>query len=174
MASNWELRIKQVGQQSRAARQRTAGTYQVFHDGLPIAALSGACFETRVPGDNSKASNNRYFEAGSYRLSTEDGQKYCAIGYTGNTNPVALRRPSLLLRDTGKRVGILLHPARGFLSSAGCSNPSKPLHDAESNMDFIDSRNRAIAIVDDLKSYLGAAFPKQNGHPIPNATILIS
>ena len=116
----------------------------------------------------------RCVEPGIYPLSTQDGDKYCTLGYTSNTNPAALRRPALLLRNTNKRVGILLHPARNFLWSVGCINPAKALKTAASDIDFIDSRTRIIAIIDDLKSYLGPAFPNKNGRPVPNATIVIT
>jgi hypothetical protein len=173
MAKVWELRINRKGEQT-GQRRRTVGAYQVFHDGVAVSGLSGACAETRVPGDNKVSGNNRCVEAGSYPLSTQDGEKYCTIDYTPNKNPAALRRPSLLLRNTNKRVGILLHPGRGFLSSIGCINPAKSLPKADTDIDFLDSRTRVIAIIDDLAAYLGDDFPKKNGRPIPNATIVIA
>jgi cell division protein FtsW (lipid II flippase) len=38
---------------------------------------------------------------------------------------------------------------------------------------FVDSRTRVIAIIDDMKTFLGASFPKKNGRPIPNAFLVI-
>jgi len=172
--ASWELRIARTAEQTRGDRRRTVGTYQVFHDGVRVAGLSGACAESPGPGDNSKAGNKRCIETGTYPISTQDGDKYCTIGYTSNLNPAAIRRPALLLRETNKRTDILLHPARGFLWSVGCINPSKPLPSATSNIDFEDSRKRVIDIINDLKAFLGREFPGKNGRPIPNATIVIS
>jgi hypothetical protein len=96
------------------------------------------------------------------------------IGYTSSVNPASLRRPALLLMNTGHRVGILLHPARGFLWSVGCINPSAAISLADVNIDFIDSRKRVIAIIDDLTGFFGPAFPKTGGAAIPGASIVIS
>jgi hypothetical protein len=174
VAKSWELRIRRIGQQQRGPKLRTVGKYQVFHDGAPVAGLSGSCAETRGPGDNNRKGNNRCVATGTYPLSTQDGERYCTLAYTSNKNPAALRRPALLLLKTNKRVGILLHPARGFLWSVGCINPAKTLANELSDIDFADSRTRVIAIIDDLIAYLGGAFPAKNGKPIPNATIVIS
>jgi hypothetical protein len=168
----WELLIKRVREETRKGRRRTVGHYQVFHDGKP-AGLSGTTLETRGPGDNGHAGNNRCVEAGRYRIRTQDGHKYCTIGYTASTNPAKLRRPALELADTGHRSEILLHPGRGFLSSVGCINPSKALAGPGGNIEFVESRARAIAIIDDLKGFLGDDFPKRNDRPIPNAAIII-
>lgn len=174
MPNIWELRIKRTSEQERGQRRRTVGSYQVFHNGQPRPGLSGFCAETRGPGDNSKTGNNRCIEPGTYPLSTQDGEKYCTIGFTANKNPAALRRPALLLENTKKRIGILLHPARGFLWSVGCINPARTLSNNDTDIDFIDSRTRVIAIIDDLIAYVGDEFPKKNGRAIPNATIVIS
>jgi hypothetical protein len=55
----------------------------------------------------------------------------------------------------------------------GCINPAKSLTRAKADIDFIDSRTRVIAIIDDMKTFLGASFPKRNGRPIPNASLVI-
>ncbi|TPK87358.1 hypothetical protein [Mesorhizobium sp. B2-4-17] len=173
MAKDWELRITRAGEQPRKNRRRTIGRYEVFHDGVKVVGLSGAMAETKGPGDNKTAGNNRCVEAGTYGLFTQDGEKYVTIGYTANVNPAALKRPGLLLLPTGKRVGILIHPGRGFLSSIGCINPASKLGGADNDIDFIDSRKRVIAIIDDLKAFLGSAFPASNGKKIPNASVVI-
>jgi hypothetical protein len=173
MAKTWQMRIDRGDEQVRGSRRRTPGSYQVFHNGNPVSLLSGSCAETQGPGDNSRRGNNRCIEAGTYPLATQDGKKYCTFDYTSNKNPAALRRPALLLRGTNKRVGILIHPARGFLWSVGCINPAHSLADAKSEIDFLDSRERVIALIDDLATFLGDDFPKKNGRPIPGATILI-
>jgi hypothetical protein len=173
MAKNWELRITRTGEQTRGPKRRTVGKYEVFHDGVKVAGLSGVTAETKGPGDNGTAGNNRCVEAGTYNLFTQAGAKYVTIGYTSNVNPAALKRPGLLLLPTGKRVGILMHPGRGFLSSIGCINPATKLATAADDINFVDSRKRVIAIIDDMKAFLGASFPSSNGVKIPNATIVI-
>ena len=158
MAKKWELRISGEGEQTRKARRRTNGRYAVFHDGLRVAALSGATAETKGPGDNTTAGNNRCVEIGTYNLFTQDGDKYVTIGY-------ALKRPGLLWLPTGHRVGILFLPGWRFLPSIGCTNPTK-LAKANDDIDFVDSRKRIIAIIENLKAFLGS--PR-----IPNATVVI-
>lgn len=106
-------------------------------------------------------------------LHNQSGEKYTTLGYTGNTNPAALRRPGLLLLPTDPRVGILIHPARGFLWSVGCLNPCRALPDAEAEIDFIDSRSRVIALIDSLRAMLGAGFPTGGGARIRGATMVI-
>jgi hypothetical protein len=140
----WELLITRQREDDRNGRRRTVGKYQVFHDGQPVRALAGVCAETRGPGDNSKAGNNRRVEAGSYALLTQAG-----------------------------KVGILIHPGRGFLSSVGCINPAAALANAKADIDFVDSRTRVVAIIDDMKAFVGAPFPKKNGQLIPNTTLVI-
>ena len=173
MASNWELRISRKGEQTRKSRRRTTGRYAVFHDGVAVTALSGATAETKGPGDNKHTGNNRCVEVGTYNLFTQAGAKYVTIGYTSNVNHAALKRPGLLLLPTGQRVGILFHPGRGFLSSIGCINPAIKLTKATDDINFVDSRKRVIAIIDDLKSFLGSSFPTKNGMKIPNTTVVI-
>ncbi len=173
MPNSWELRIRRTGEQVAGSKRRTVGVYQVFHNGNPVAGLSGATAETRGPGANAPAGNNRCIEPGSYHLHIQDGAKYATIGYTTNTNPAKLRRPGLLLLPTGKRVGILIHPARGFLWSVGCINPATALPDAAASIDFLDSRRRVIALIDDLKAFCGGAFPTGGGDRIPGATVII-
>jgi hypothetical protein len=174
MPGVWELRLTRSGEQARGAKSRTVGRYQVFHDGAAVPALSGATAETRGPGANAPVGNNRCIAAGTYNLHIQSGAKYATIGFTSNVNPVALRRPGLLLLPTGARVGILIHPARGFLWSVGCINPATSLASASSDIDFNDSRTRIIALIDDLKAFLGPAFPTGAGARIPGATVVIS
>src|SRR5215471_4852832 len=163
----WELLIARLREDNRNGKRRTVGKYQVFHNGSPVLKLSGACAETRGPGDNSKAGNNRRIEAGRYPLRTQDGAKYVTIGYKNSTSAMQIPRPGLDVGNTNKRIGILIHPGRGFLSSIGCINPTKSLAGADADMDFNDSRTRVIALIDDMKSFLGASFPNKNGRPIP-------
>src|SRR5580700_2122311 len=145
----WELLITRIRQDSRSNRRRTVGNHQVFHDGTAVQGLAGMCAETKRPGDNFKAGNNRRIESGRYPLLTQDGEKYVTIGYTASTNPSAIPRPGLDVGNTNKRVGILIHPGRGFLSSVGCINPAKVLPEANADIDFADSRTRVIALIED-------------------------
>lgn len=173
MPGQWELRITRTGEQTRNARRRTVGRYQVFHDGAPVSGLKGVTAETKGPGANAPEGNNRCVEAGSYNLHIQSGEQYTTIGYTSNLNQAALRRPGLLLLPTGERVAILIHPGRGFLSSVGCINPAAALASPMSDLNFVDSRKRTIAIIDDLKAFLGSSFPTAPGAKIPRARVVI-
>ena len=169
----WELRIQRIREETGPNKTRTVGNYQVLHDGKQVASLSGMTFETRGPGDNSHKDNNRCVEAGTYQLFTQDGKHYVTIGYKNATSPRTMPKPGLLLLPTGKREGILFHPGVGFLSSVGCINPSKPLKGPQDRIDFIDSKQRVIAVIDDLKKLFGAGFPAKNGKPIKGAVVTI-
>lgn len=172
--AEWKLVVTRRGEQVNVSgKRRTVGAYQVFINGQPVAALSGDMAETRGPGANRPAGNNRCIERGNYDLHIQSGTKYATIGYTSNVNPSALRRPGLLLLPTDQRVGILIHPARGFLWSVGCLNPATALPNASSQIDFIDSRARVIALIDSLRSTLGSMFPTAGGQKIPDATVEI-
>lgn len=170
---DWEMHIVRKSEQTRGARRRTVGTYKVFHGGVAVAGLSGTVAETRGPGDNSTPRNNRRIEDGRYPLSTQDGTKYVTIGFTASLNPATLPRPGLELNNTGHRAEILIHPGRGFLSSVGCINPCMSLPDANENIAFKGSRTRVIALIEDLKSFLGHSFPSRNGKKIPKAFVVI-
>lgn len=169
----WELLITRLREEVRDGRRRTVGKYQVFHDGKLVQNLAGMCAETRGPGDNSKAGNNRRIEIGRYPLLTQDGRKYVTIGYRDSTSITVIPRPALDVGKTNTRIGILIHPGRGFLSSVGCINPAKSLSQARTDIDFVDSRERVIAIIDDIKAFVGDSFPKRNGRLIPNAALVI-
>ena len=175
--AGWELQIVRSSEQTRQSdgRIRTVGSYQVFHDGAarPNPDLSGTVAETRGPGDNAHAGNNRRVEAGRYPIATQDGTKYVTIGYRNTESGAAIPKPGIELRNTGHRAEILLHPGRGYLSSIGCINPCTSLPNAEEMIGFVGSRRRVIAIIDDLRAYLGNRFPSYNGKLIPNAAIVI-
>jgi hypothetical protein len=171
--SGWELLVTRIRVDNRNGKRRTIGKYEVFHDGSLVSGLSGMCAETRGPGDNSKVGNNRRIESGRYPLRTQKGKKYVTIGYKDSTSITQIPRPGLDVGGTNKRVGILIHPGRGFLSSIGCINPARSLPRAGTDIDFVDSRTRVIAIIDDMKSYLGSSFPSRNGRPIPKASLVI-
>jgi hypothetical protein len=173
IGTDWEMHIVRKSEQKRGARHRTVGTYKVFHGGVAVVGLSGTVAETRGPGDNSKANNKRRIEAGRYPLSTQAGTNYVTIGFTASLNRAALPRPGLDLNHTGHRTEILIHPGRGFLSSVGCINPCTSLPDTDENIEFKGSRTRVIALIEDLKSFLGDLFPSRNGKKIPKAFVVI-
>jgi hypothetical protein len=169
----WEILIKRTGTQRRASdgKVRTVGTYQVFHDGTPVAGLAGMTAESRGPGSNSVKKVR--IAPGSYALATQDGGKYATIGYNQNANPAALRKPGVELSGTGGRAEILIHPGIGFLASVGCINLCTSLPDAGEPISFPGSRRRVIAMIDDMKAFLGAGFPSRDGRPIPGARAVI-
>jgi hypothetical protein len=171
--SGWEILIQREREERHNKRRRTVGHYQVHRDGVLVAGLSGACAEARGPGDNAEEDNGRRVEPGRYPLFTQAGGKYVTIGYKIATLPSVLPKPGIELKETGERREILIHPGYGFLSAVGCINLTTALPLAESRMDFVDSRDRVIAVIDDLRAFLGANFPTKNGRAIPNAWAVI-
>jgi hypothetical protein len=177
LKTGWEFHIVRTKEQSRASdgKIRTVGTYAIFHDGVAQTAtdLSGTVAETRGPGANAPAGNNRRVEAGRYPLLTQAGTKYVTLNYSESGSTSATPKPGLELGDTGKRKEILIHPGRGFLSSIGCINPCTSLPKASELITYSSSRRRVISIIDDLKAFLADKFPKSNGKKIPNAFVVI-
>jgi hypothetical protein len=178
--NGWELLVKRIRQHLRPGQAfaRTVSTYQVFHNGQPAVGLSGMMAERQGPGDNgpSGVTNHRRIARGTYPLSTHDGignNKYMTIGYSQNTGLGALPRPCVRLLNTGSRSGILIHPASGYLWSIGCLNPGTSLNNAADNIQWGDSRTRVIALLQDMRQFLGNAFPSQNNRPIPRASVVI-
>jgi hypothetical protein len=173
----WEFHIVRKSEQRRPSdgKRRTVGEYQVFHNGVKQtgAGLSGMVAETRGPGANAPAGNNRRIEEGRYSLFTQDGTKYVTIGYKESENTSARPKPGLELKETGQRSEILIHPGQGFLASIGCINPCTSLPNAAEMIDYVPSRRRVIAIINDLKAFAGSAFPTGNGKRIPNAFVVI-
>lgn len=173
----WEFHIVRKSEQRRASdgKRRTVGTYQIFHDGVKQtgAGLSGTVAETRGPGANKPAGNNRRIEEGRYPLFTQDGAKYVTIGFKDSESTSAKPKPGIELKGTGSRSEILIHPGQGFLASIGCINPCTSLPNAGEMIDFIPSRKRVIAIINDLKAFTGSAFPATNGKKIVNAFVVV-
>lgn len=173
----WELLVTRLGIHKRGAKQRTYASYQVFIDGKAVEGLGGNLCECIGPGStNSKAKPARRIPAGRYPLSTQFGTKYRTIGFSTITKPPGKQPlPGILLMDTKPRSAILIHPGHPpglYLSSIGCLNPTAPLK-AKDDMDFIDSRTRAIALIDSLNDFAHAAFAKKKNTPIPNAFAVI-
>jgi hypothetical protein len=171
----WEIHIVRKSVQSRRGRLRTVGTYQVFHNGTAQARLAGTSVEAKGKGDNSVEGNGRRVEAGTYPLGTAAGKHYVTIGYLVSDDPDQTPKPGLdLLRShTGNRSDIFIHPGHGFLASVGCINLTGALAGASIDIPFIDSRDRVIAAINDLKAFAGSSFPHHNGHPIAQAWIVI-
>jgi hypothetical protein len=107
-------------------------------------------------------------------LWTQDGTKYDTWGYNpDDSDPEVGPKPSLELKGTGDRTEILIHPGRGFLSSIGCINPCTYLPNSNEVITYVGSRQRVIAMIENLKSYLDADFPPKNARKIPRAHVVI-
>lgn len=175
--SGWEMLIVRKSEQRRPSdgKRRTVGTYQVFHDGVAQtgAGMKGTVAETRGPGANAPENNGRRVEPGTYPISTQDGEHYVTIGYKESEAPSAAPKPGIELNKTGERTEILFHPGQGFLASVGCINPCTSLSNAGVTIDYAPSRKRVIAVIEDLKAFLGSDFPTKNGKRIPRASIVI-
>lgn len=174
---DWEFHIVRQSEQSRASdgKRRTVGRYQIFHDGVRQtgSGLSGTVAETRGPGANQPSGNNRRIEAGRYPLATQAGTRYVTIGFRDSESSAVIPKPGIELLETAPRSEILIHPGRGFLSSIGCINPCTRLPDASEMIDYPGSRRRVIAIIEDLRTFLGNQFPSQNGRRIPRAFVVV-
>jgi hypothetical protein len=166
------LRMERRG----VAAARTVSAYQCYWRGTAIGDLFGQMVECSGPGDNTHEVGDvqdRRLVAGLYQLAVHATSKYRTFGYTANQDSKAKPRPALLLTDTDEREGILIHPSSGYLWSVGCLNPCSGLADANSNIDYRDSRRRVIAIIDSVVSLLDARMPKTLGRRIPDACVLI-
>lgn len=175
--NGWEMHIVRKTEQRRASdgKRRTVGTYQVFHNGVPQTGpgLSGTVAETRGPGANSPVGNNRRVTPGRYPVFTQGGTRYVTFGFAQSQSSGASPKPGLELMGCDPRKEILIHPGRGFLSSIGCINPCTSLPDAGEPIDYVPSRRRVLAIIEDLKGFAGQNFPTKNGKRIPNAFVVI-
>jgi hypothetical protein len=181
----WVLHVVRQAQQKRAGQsyQRTVSRYQVYRDGVAAPGLSGWFAERQGPGDNKESgdTHDRRIEAKTYRLATHKGGRtdkngvtlYITHGYSTDPSNRANLRPSIKLLDTGSRGGVLFHPGSGWLWSIGCFNPGADLSAADGNLAWLDSRKRVIALIDDMKAYLGARFPASNNVRIPDAWMVI-
>lgn len=171
----WELLVRRTGVQRSGARRRTYGTYQVYREGRAAAGLSGFMAECAGPGDNRHPGNGRRIEAGRYPLWTQFGT-YRTIGYAaGHAGAGAAPMPGLRLEGTGRRTGILIHPAHPpdlYLSSTGCLNPSGPLSAGET-MRFDDSRARTVALIESLRDFVPAAFAHETTTRLADAFVVV-
>ena len=169
-ATGWTLLVRRLRTERRAGKDfsRTVGTYQVYRDGSPVAALAGMSVEREGPGDNGLVGKeeHRCIEAGVYPLAHHDTGNYSTSRYeTDGEHP----RPAVLVGDTAERTAILVHPASGYGSTIGCFNLAGKLAGPDANLALPDSTRRVIAVVEDLKSYAG-------GNPdgtFPNSRIIV-
>lgn len=172
-ATGFCIHLKRVRQEQRQGKNfaRTVGNYQCYWNGSPVAGMQGQIVERGGPGDNTTeigVNQHRRIRAGTYPLAIQDGSHYKTRDYTdGKPYP----RPGIALRNTGDRTAILIHPGEDYLNSIGCLNPCSGLTDADSKINFTDSRDRVIAIIDALRSNLGPRFPASG--TIPEAFIVI-
>lgn len=171
------IHIKRIRQEQRATENhaRTIGDYQCYWNGSALEDLKGQIVERGGPGDNTtEIGDNRdlRIRAGAYRLAVHDGVRYKTHSYNQNsTSYNANPKPGLLLLDTDERSAILIHPGIDYVRSIGCLNPASGLINAESAIDYADSRQRTIAIINALKSKIGSSFPRSG--TIRNAVIII-
>jgi Family of unknown function (DUF5675) len=181
----WEILIKRIRQERRKGQKfpRTISNYEVFHDGVKVDGLAGSFVERQGPGDNSKSGRTKHLRiaAGRYRLATHSGAKdlhkkkvkYQTIGYSKLSDIGQLPRPAIRFLDTENRAGILIHPGNGYIWSIGCFNPGQSLRTAKDNLRFLESRPMVIALIDDIRAYLGNKFPKNNNKDIPDALAIV-
>ena len=163
----WEISITRTWNQQRGGRLRTVGVYQVYRNGVAAPDLAGMTAES--PGPGSNALSGRRIAAGRYPLWTQDGDSHSTLGFAPEAGQAALPRPAIALDDAGARIDILIHPGLGFLAGTGCINLCAKLPDGTQDMSYGDSRARVIALIDDMKSFLGPVFPPRDGLPIPRA-----
>lgn len=159
-AHGWTLLVERFRLERRAGKRfsRTIGRYTVFHDGQPVAALSGFTVEREGPGDNGPVgkTDHRCIEAGTYPVAMHDTENYSTTDYESDGDHP---RPAFLLAGTADRTAILVHPASGYGSTIGCINLCDQLDGAASELSLADSTERVIALIDDLKSYSSGRFP---------------
>ena len=177
-AKGFCIHLRRQRQEKRSGRPhaRTVGDYQCYWNGQAIAGLSGQLVERQGPGSNTDAVGNAKdlrIAAGSYPLAVHDGTKYQTFGYKTSQSHSATPKPGLLLKKTGERDAILIHPGMDYVWSVGCLNPASNLTDAASGINFADSRRQVITIIEAMQARMGNTFPKSGGAPIPDAVILI-
>ena len=168
----WEILIQRNAVQKGFTQSRTVGTYRVFHDGQDTG-IFGTTAESPGPGSNATAGNKKRVEAGRYPLATQAGSKYVTHGYRTEESAFVKPKPGIELLNTGNRAEILIHPGKDFLRSVGCINLCMSLPNADEMISYPGSRRRVIALIEDLKAFLGSAFPATNGWRIPNAHAVI-
>jgi len=174
----WEFHVQRLGQHKRGQDVRTYGSYEVFIDGVSAAqndpSLKGNICETIGPGSNDRKGVR--IAQGRYQLTTQFGTRYESIGFSTSTTIAAdPLMPGVALTGTGQRSAILIHPGHpakvgavppvAYISSIGCFNPTQALT-ARDNINFFESRQRVIALINSLAAFDPHAFHKAGGQPI--------
>ena len=168
----WELLIERHSVQNGPVRPRTVGRYQAYRDGVAVPGLAGTTAECGGPSSNT-IKKVRVLP-GRYALATQDGTKYKTIRYADGESVNVNPKPGIELLGTAPRAEILIHPGKNsFLSAIGCINLCTRLPHASEPIDYPGSRRRVIALIEDMKAYLGPSFPSSNGRTIPNAHVVI-
>ena len=168
------MRVERIAEQARGDLRRTIGRYVILHDGVPCRGLAGWTVEAPGPGDNRTEGNGLRIEAGAYPLTASLSDNYATLGHVLSEDPGRSPKPCLGVGDTGARTWILVHPGDGFRISTGCINLAGELQTGQDDIGFGDSRDRVVALIEDLRAYLGPAFPAQNGRPLPGARLVIT
>jgi len=168
----WTFLVQRLREERREGEgfNRTVGTYQVLHDGLPVPGLSGMTVERQGPGDNGAVgkAQHRCIAAGTYPINSHSTAKYKTVGYKrSGQHP----RPALEIGQTDKREGILIHPADGYGSTIGCINLASALADADADIELSDSVQRVIDVIDDLARFNGGSLPRADGARVPGAQL---
>ncbi len=174
MDQGWEMRVERLAEQARRGQRRTIGRYRVFHDGVPRPGLAGWTVEAPGPGNNRTPDNGLRIEARAYPLTASSSDNYATVGYLASDDPGLSPKPCLGVGDTGARTWILVHPGDGFRISTGCINLTGELATGEADINFCDSRDRVLALIADLRAYLGPAFPQQNGRRLLGARLVLT
>lgn len=170
----WEMTVERLGEQRSGGRTRTYGRYEVRLSVSAAPELTGFICESPGPGDNQRPGNAKRVEAGTYPVWTQFGS-YRSIGYSNDDVAGALPMPAIALAGTGKRDGILVHPAHPpnlFLSSIGCLNPTSDIAPGYP-MDFYDSRRRTIELIESLRRHAPKAFEHEVMTRVPDAVVII-
>jgi hypothetical protein len=156
---------------------RTVSTYQAYFNRAPVAGISGMAVERQGPGDNGQSGvdNHRRIAAGTYPLFTHAGlnSRYKTLGYATPGNPPSRPWPCVGVENTGARSGILIHCASGYLMSIGCINLTSNVANANTNLFFPDSWRRVTALIDSIRTHLGASFPHNNNVGLPETRLVI-
>jgi len=173
----WELHIERFRVDPGGDRKRTVGRYQVYRNGQPVDSLSGQICECAGPGNNEQPRSGKRIRPGRYPLYTHGtaDTKYRTVHYAESTAPAEEPMAGFLLYPTGSRGPILVHPAHPphlYLSSTGCLNPTRPVGPRE-NMNYSDSRQRVIDMIEELKRLVGGSLPEESRHRIEDAWAVI-
>jgi murein DD-endopeptidase MepM/ murein hydrolase activator NlpD len=181
----WEIRIERRLEQRYGGRTRTVGTYQVYHDDVPVTAtvrvegkdvhLFGTTAEAAGPSQNDRTAEEGFptrIVARTYPMQTSGGPTYVTDGYRAD-EIIRKKMPGLELSDTGRRDSILIHPGKDeFRSTVGCINLCTHLNTPDEIINYKGSRRRVIALIEDMKAFLGG-LPGPD-RPIPGAYVTIS